>query len=167
MWRHRFGKTVAFSKAQLTPQKRSPSRRLLAAMKAHRVWIEIVLVGTAVACGLALLLATIGAMTAAASPATGQTASAAADRQGSVENHEGMVTCSRCQARHPASAGRTATQCTLACVREGARFALIDGDKTYILDGDPVVLKKVAGQRARVAGPVRGDTIQVAAAGNG
>jgi len=125
--------------------------------KAHRVWIEIVLVGSAVACGLALLLATIGAMTAAASSDRNQTASA-------VQQHEGMVTCSRCQARHSASAGRTATECALVCVHDGARFALIEGDKTYILDGDPVMLKKLAGQRARVAGTVRGDTIQVASA---
>jgi hypothetical protein len=136
---------------------------MLAVIKAHRVWIEIVLVGTAVACGLALLLATIGAVTAAANPQPAQTARAVADHQ-SVENHEGMVTCSRCQARHSASAGRTATECALVCVRDGARFALIEGEKTYLLDGDPVALKKLAGQRARVAGTVRGDTIQVATA---
>jgi len=73
----------------------------------------------------------------------------------------GMVTCSRCRAKHSPSLGRTATDCTLACVRLGSGFALIDGDNVYVLDGDPVLLKKVAGQRAEVFGALHGDTITV------
>jgi len=56
---------------------------------------------------------------------------------------------------------RSATNCTLACVHEGAKFALVDGERTYGLEGNEMLLKKVAGQRARVVGLVRGNTITV------
>jgi len=72
-----------------------------------------------------------------------------------------MVTCSRCGAKHSANLGKTAGDCTRQCVHGGATFALVDGDKTYALDGDVSVLKSVAGQRARVVGVVRGHTIKV------
>jgi len=36
------------------------------AMKRHRVWIEIVLLGTTIACVVALLIATVGAAAGAA-----------------------------------------------------------------------------------------------------
>jgi hypothetical protein len=124
-------------------------------MKANRVWVEIVLLGTAAACALALLLATLGA---AAGAATGEVGSAA---PGSEQTYQGMVTCSRCEAKHSTSLGTTAGKCILACVRGGATFALVDGDRTYLLDGDLIVLKQVAGRRARIVGAVKGNTIKV------
>ena len=72
-----------------------------------------------------------------------------------------MVTDSRCGAKHSADMGKTASDCARQCVRGGAAFALVDGDKTYRLDGDAVLLKRVAGQRARIRGEVRGNTIKV------
>ena len=72
-----------------------------------------------------------------------------------------MVTCSRCGAKHSAELGKTAVDCSLTCVHGGATFALVDGDKMYMLDGAPDRLKKVAGQRARIVGVVRGDRIKV------
>lgn len=76
-----------------------------------------------------------------------------------------MVTCSRCGAKHSAKLGKTATDCTLACVHSGGSFALVDGDKTYQLDGDLAVLKKIAGQRARIMGVAHGSTIKVESVG--
>jgi hypothetical protein len=139
-------------------------------MKSNRFWIEIVGLATAIACVLALLLATLGA--AAASLAghpeskpgeSGQAKeSAPAPQQTSAQQtHEGMVTCSRCGAKHSAELGKTATDCTRQCVRGGAAFTLLDGDTTYTLDGDLVRLKTVAGRRARIVGVVRGNTITV------
>jgi hypothetical protein len=127
-------------------------------MKANRVWVEIVLLGTAAACALALLLATLGA---AAGAATGEVGSA----PGPERTYQGMVTCSRCEAKHSASVGTTAGKCILTCVRGGAAFALIDGDRTYLLDGDLVILKQVAGRRASVVGAVKGNTIKVSSVG--
>lgn len=72
-----------------------------------------------------------------------------------------MVTDSRCGAKHSAALGKTAGDCARQCVIGGAAFALVDGDKTYQLDGDWSLLKSVAGQRARIRGVIRGSTIKV------
>ena len=124
-------------------------------MKIHRVWVEIVILGTAAACVLALLLATVGA--AAGAAGGGEVGSMPAQQR----TYHGMVTCFRCGGKHSATIGRTTQGCILACVKGGDAFALIDGDQTYLLDGDLVVLKKVAGQRASIVGAIKGNTIKV------
>ena len=78
--------------------------------------------------------------------------------------YEGMITCSRCGARHSADFGRTAADCSRVCVRDGAQFALVKGEKTYVLDGDITLVKKLAGRRARIIGAIQGNTIQVSSA---
>ncbi len=127
-------------------------------MRNHRVWIEILLLGTAIACALALLIATLGA-------AAGATAGEAAVRQESPsatgQTYEGMVTCSRCGARHSGALGQNASDCARTCVRGGASFALVESDTTYLLEGDLSALGRLAGQRARVMGELKGKTIRV------
>jgi len=129
-------------------------------MKTNRIWIESVALGTATACALALLIAVLASGTAAV---TGHSGSGQANESGSVpqRTYEGMVTCTRCGAKHSAKLARTAANCTLTCVHGGAKFALVDGDKLYQLDGDLNILKRLAGQRARVVGLMRGDAITV------
>jgi hypothetical protein len=46
-------------------------------------------------------------------------------------------------------------------VRAGEQFVLIDGDKVYLLDGDLMALKQVAGQRVRIVGTLDGTKIAV------
>ncbi len=141
-------------------------------MKANRFWIEIVALGTAIACALALLIATLGAAAVAVAehsksghtqsrPGEAKPAAESSSASALQQTHEGMVTCSRCGAKHSADLDKTAGDCTLQCVRGGATFALVDGDKTYVLDGDLALLERVAGQRARIVGTVRGNTITV------
>jgi hypothetical protein len=127
-------------------------------MKTNRLWMEIVLLGTAIACVLALLLATLGAAAGAAEGemSLGQKPASAG------QIYEGMVTCSRCGARHSAALASTASDCTRVCVHGGASFALVEADSLYLLDGDTNVLKKLAGQRAHVVGALNGKTIRVA-----
>jgi hypothetical protein len=125
-------------------------------MKAQRFWIEIAMIGTAMACALALLLATLGALGGVAVEAIGQTQTAQAATQ---ESYEGVVTCSQCGAKHSAKIGESAADCTRMCVHGGAHFALVDGEKIYQLEGDLAVLKKVAGERVQVVGVVTGNTI--------
>jgi len=129
-------------------------------MKTNRIWIETAALGTAMACALALLIAVLAAGTVAVA---GPGGSDQADESASVRQrtYEGMVTCTRCGAKHSAKLARTATNCTLTCVHGGASFALVDGDKLYQLDGDSNVLKRHAGQRTRVVGVMRGEAIAV------
>jgi hypothetical protein len=127
-------------------------------MKPKRFCIETLGLSAAMACALALLIATLAAATTAVLdiPAWGQAESAVAQ-----QTYEGMVTCSHCGARHNAFLGRTASDCSRVCVRGGATFALVDGDRTRQLDGDLSAISKYAGQRARVVGALRAQTIQV------
>ncbi len=130
-------------------------------MKHHRFWIEIIVLGTAVAFVLGLLLASLGAVAGAVSrePESAQTNdSRPANTQ---RTFEGMVTCSSCGAKHPASLNRPATVCVRMCVHAGGNFALVEDESLYLLDGDREALKKVAGQRARITGMLSGHTIKV------
>jgi hypothetical protein len=127
-------------------------------MKAHRLWIEIAMIGTAIACALAFLLATLGALGGVAVEAFGQIPTTQTSAQ---ESYEGVVTCSQCGAKHSAKIGQSAADCTRMCVHGGAHFALVDGEKIYQLDGDPALLKRVAGERVQVVGVVTGNTIRI------
>lgn len=138
-------------------------------MKTNRVWIEIVMLATAIACALALLFATLGAAAGVAAgevsvrqqaPAIKQVPAAATDHAYD-HAYEGMVTCSRCGAKHSAALGQTATTCVRLCMHGGAQFALVDADMTYLLDGDLSVLNKLAGRRAHVVGELHGRTIRI------
>lgn len=127
-------------------------------MKRHRVWIEIIVLGVAIAFALALLIASLGAAAAAVDRlSTVQTSPGMAER-----TYEGMVTCSRCGAKHSASMGYSAEVCVRICVRGGAGFTLVSPDATYLLDGDQAELKKLAGRRAVVVGSLSGNTIRIA-----
>ncbi len=128
-------------------------------MKRNRLWIDILLLCAAIALGLALLIVSLGTTSSAI---TGQNDTAQATPSDSqAKTFQGMVTCSQCRAKHSAKLGRTATNCTLVCVRGGAGFALIDGEKIYRLQGDSNLLKKFAGQRAQVTGTERDSVITV------
>ena len=143
-------------------------------MQRNRFWIEIVALGTMIACALALLIATLGAGAAAftaqdTSSAPPQTPPAQAVPQKAVpqknddpaHTYEGMITCSHCGAQHQAQLHGSAASCTLACVHGGAAFALVDGEKVYQLTGDANLLKKFAGERVKVTGIAHGSAIEV------
>ena len=145
-------------------------------MKTKRFWIEIVALGSAIACGLALLMASLGAGAVAlrARAASGQATNSSSSSSPAAasspvpsspaapeQTRDGMVTDSRCGAKHSADIGKTAAECARDCVHEGATFSLVDGDRTYQLEGDADLLKRAAGRRARIQGVVRGNTIKV------
>ena len=73
----------------------------------------------------------------------------------------GMITDSLCGARHLKKSGQNSADCARACVRKGATYVLVDGDRRYRLTGGDDVLDKLAGQRANVIGTRQGDTIAV------
>jgi hypothetical protein len=130
-------------------------------MRSHHIWIEILLLGTAVACVLALLIASLGA---AAGAAATEESTQQATPSTTGQTYEGMVTCSRCGAKHSAALGQNAADCARTCVRGGANFALVEGNATYLLDGDLGVLGRLAGQRARIVGELNGKTIRISSA---
>jgi len=73
----------------------------------------------------------------------------------------GMITDSRCGARHSRNSGKTSAECVRACLRKGSHFVLVDGEDVHALEGDPVQLDQAAGVRVEVVGLLRGDTIKV------
>lgn len=75
-----------------------------------------------------------------------------------------MVTDTRCMAKHSADIAKNASDCVRICAHGGAKFALIDGETVYILQGDMEKIIKVAGQRAKITGTVTGNTIDVKSA---
>jgi hypothetical protein len=77
----------------------------------------------------------------------------------------GMVTDSYCGARHLRHTNLTPTECAAACIRGGANFVLVDGDRRFLLTGAKASLGKLLGTRASVTGTLEGDTIMVSSAG--
>jgi hypothetical protein len=59
----------------------------------------------------------------------------------------------------------TAADCTRTCVGKGSKFALVVGEKIYVLDTTDkaalATLDKQAGKNATVTGTLNGDTIAV------
>jgi hypothetical protein len=115
-----------------------------------------------VAFAVALLLGVLGAAAAGLGSAP---VPAQADRALSGQRQqtlEGMLTCSRCEAKHSPVMGKSAADCVRTCAHLGAAFTLLDGDKTYRLQGDTNRFKQLAARRVRVVGVIQGNTIQVA-----
>jgi hypothetical protein len=79
-------------------------------------------------------------------------------------NLTGMITDSYCGARHRRGSQQSSAECARACVRKGASYVLVDGDRRYQLTGQGEALDKLAGQRANVTGTLEGTTIAVTSA---
>ena len=78
----------------------------------------------------------------------------------SSQSITGTVTDAMCGAHHMMQ-GKTPTQCTRECVKQGADFALVSGGKVYTLKGDKAQFDKLAGEKALVKGKVSGTKISV------
>lgn len=121
-------------------------------MKKNGFWLSLVGLCAAAACALAIVLALVSATTALAfarqDPAAVQAKDDGAGRQ---RVFTGVVTDYLCGARHLAS-DKSAAECTRECVRKSARYALVSGDKRYLLDGNTAEVAKLAGQRAQITG---------------
>ncbi len=79
----------------------------------------------------------------------------------SASGFSGMITDSNCGARHMRNSELSPAECARACVRKGASYVLVDGDRRYTLIGGQDALEKLAGQRVKVSGTRQGDTILV------
>ncbi len=72
----------------------------------------------------------------------------------------GMVTDDMCGASHMMP-GKPPAECTRACVKHGAHFALAANNKVYILDGKASDVDKLAGSKATVQGNLNGNVLTV------
>ena len=82
-----------------------------------------------------------------------------------LESFSGLVTDSYCGARHRRRSNLTPEDCARACLRNGATYVLVDGDRRYRLSGDEESLNKLLGTRATITGTRQGETISVSSAG--
>jgi uncharacterized low-complexity protein len=122
-------------------------------------WFETIALASAIAFVLALGIAALGAIagTAVAAPVPSQQNTEA----GPQKSYDGMITDTRCGAKHSTSIGKTAGDCTLVCIHGGEQFALVDGETVYSLEGETLQLKRVAGQRVRIIGALKGSKLSV------
>lgn len=73
----------------------------------------------------------------------------------------GIVSDSMCGAHHMAK-DKSPAECTRLCVKQGQKYALVVGQKAYVLEGHEDELDKLAGQLVTVKGTVNGDMVNVA-----
>jgi hypothetical protein len=146
------------SAAGVQPSNR---KQALTSMKVTRPWFGIVTLSFAVALALALVIGALGTVLGGAGTPPATQAGEPSAALGRQQTYEGMVTDSRCGAKHQSVIGKTATDCTRACVHAGSQFALVDGDNTYLLEGHSLELKRAAGLRSTITGTLRGNTIVV------
>ncbi len=59
------------------------------------------------------------------------------------------------------NSGESPSECTRACVRRGAKYILVNGDRSYRLDGNPDELEKFTGTRVSLTGWLKGNRIHV------
>ena len=110
------------------------------------------------------------------SPASGETVAGQGDALASQASHlspvkddsaasgrifSGMITDSRCGARHRMNSGKTSAECARACARDGSIYVLVDGEVVRALEGDPYLLGRLAGERVEIVGMLEGNTIKV------
>jgi hypothetical protein len=137
-------------------------------VKQNRSWLSLLTFCASASLVAALALSVVftgaSAVMAAAAPATAATEEPTP--AASQPAFSGVITDSQCGARHAEGSQKSPAECTLACVRNGAKYSLVDGDKKFALDGNADELSKWAGQRAMIAGTRSGDTIKVTSVGN-
>lgn len=124
----------------------------------HLFWLDTLALSASVACGVALLLAAFGA--GAASIGGNHAFAQSAGGPSAEQTFEGMLTCSRCGAKHSSTLGKNASDCVRVCAHQGAEFTLVRGEKAYPVRGDLDVMKHLAARRVRIEGKLEGNTIE-------
>ena len=138
-------------------------------MKPTRSWISLIGTCILMALGAAFAFAVIVAAGSAAlagrqASEDPQLTSPGTPKNAPASLYQGLVTDSRCGARHLKNSHLSPAECARSCVRQGASYVLVDGNRRYKLVGSEEALDKFAGQRIRVSGTRQGETIQVSSA---
>jgi hypothetical protein len=125
------------------------------------LWVGTIALIGAIAYSLTLFIGTPRAAAGAGPQSNSAAQSSPVAELAKAPTYEGVITDTHCGAKHSAPLAETAAECTRVCVHAGERFALVDGDKMYVLEGEPAALKRAAGERVTVAGTLNGNTISV------
>lgn len=132
-------------------------------MKLNRSWLSLLTfcasASLAAALALAALFTGVSVVLAAATPAPAAAQEPNTPAPPAV--FSGVITDAQCGARHDEASGKSPAECTLACIRNGAKYSLVNAEKKYALDGNTDELSHWAGQRVTVAGTLSGETIKV------
>jgi len=72
----------------------------------------------------------------------------------------GVITDNMCGAKHMMP-GKSDAECTRACVKQGAKFAVMAAGKVTVLNGKTAEVSALAGQKVTVSGELKGDTLTV------
>jgi hypothetical protein len=72
----------------------------------------------------------------------------------------GVVSDDMCKQKHMMP-GHSDADCTRACIKAGTKYALVAGDKVYVLKGDPKQIGQFAGKRVSVTGDVTKESLAV------
>jgi hypothetical protein len=72
----------------------------------------------------------------------------------------GIVSDDMCKQKHMMP-GHSEADCARACVRAGSKYALIVGDKVYVLKGDPKQIGEFAGKKVSVTGDLTKGSLAV------
>lgn len=135
----------------------------------NRPWLALItyctLAGAVAAFALALLFASATLAFAVAQSARSESRNPVNAVSSRTRTFSGMITDSHCGAKHRMS-DKSPAECARACLRNGAQYRLVDGDKVYALHGNEQELARRAGQRATVAGTLDGNAIRVSAVNN-
>ena len=102
----------------------------------------------------ALILATVVVLGATALPFAAE------------QTINGQISDSACNRKHESGAENVPTppdrDCTLDCVRGGSKFVLVTADKIYqIANQDLADLKTLAGEKVKMTGELKGDSLTV------
>jgi hypothetical protein len=142
-------------------------------VKHHRTAISLIGFCIMTALGAALTFALIvagGTVALASHQAAGQSqknplmAQTTSVPNAVAATFNGMITDSYCGARHRKKSSQNSADCARECVRKGATYVLVDGDRRYRLTGGEDALDQLVGQRATVTGTRQGEMIVVTSA---
>jgi hypothetical protein len=79
----------------------------------------------------------------------------------STQTLTGMITDDMCGRKHTMLPGKPDAECIRECVKAGSHYALLVGNKIYVMKGNAKQFDMFAGKKVKVSGDVSGTSITV------
>jgi len=77
-----------------------------------------------------------------------------------AQTFTGVISDSMCKQKHMMP-GKTDAECTEECVKAGASYVLVSGDKVYTLSAKKGIITPFAGKKVQVQGDLKNNAITV------